>query len=605
MSQEGARRFPPTRFSELSNAQVRPVRPLWYFALVAAILLDVLGTVYVIRNVYEHDPHFARLGLVSQIEDDGSVTVESMLIDAQDRQAIEPGSRLIAIDGRPVAAFADTPQTTAALAAATGPVVDLTVRTARGKIVRHRAQRSDTGKAALEKVQVLSLDQRMGIRLATSLLTCLTLIGCALLLFLRRPRDPVCLLFSFAFLLFAAIIDPPLIMWLGTGWGTLLDWVSSAAWLALVLGIAVFPDGRFEPHWLRWLVVVLPVAALVLTIDAMPLLLTAVVAFLAPLALLGGIATKYRRYPPGIERQQIKWATLGFAVGLSSVGLAFVFVMLDLAGTGPNASLYNLLVVSLFTLGFLILALGLLVALLRFRLWEADRVISRSAVYAALALAIGIVWAASMDLLKVGVEYTLGEENKPVATAIGAILAAGVFAPAQAFVLKRTKNRFDSDRKRIEALITRLTAWRTTESPAEIASRALASLASAIHAGSAALLVDTRLGREVLAARDVADPEALAQPGADPASDARFVWRHALEDDDGPVGLLLIGPRTDANRYNDDERANCMRVLEPLAEALRIALKRQAQDEGVQRLFGSVEQRLARLENAGPKASPA
>ena len=50
--------------------------------------------------------------------------------------------------------------------------------------------------------------------LALALLTCATLITCAVLLFLRRPRDRVALLFSFAFLMFAAAIDPPLRMWL-------------------------------------------------------------------------------------------------------------------------------------------------------------------------------------------------------------------------------------------------------------------------------------------------------------------------------------------------------------------------------------------------------
>lgn len=601
MSAEGASRFPPRRFPELTETQLKWLRPLWYLALAAAVLLDIFGTVYVIRDTYDRDPHFAALGLVSQVEDDGSVTVESMVHDG--RQAIAPLSRIVAVDGKPLRELADTPETVAALAAATGPVVELTVGAPDGSIARHRIERSGRYRAAVEREQYLSLDQRMGIRLAIALLTCATLIACAVLLVLRRPRDPVCLLFSFAFLLFAATIDPPLTMWLGTGWGTLFDWISSAGWLCLVMGIAVFPDGRFEPRWLSWLVVAAPVGAILLTLDDLPLAGGAIIAFAAPLALLGGIAIKYRSYPAGIERQQIKWGAWGFASGLTSVATAFILLVLDLGGRGAGATLYNLAIVSLFTLGFLMLALGLLVALLRFRLWEADRVISRSAIYAIVAALVGIVWAASIDFLKFGVEYALGEENKPVATGIGAVLAAGLFAPTQAMLLRWTKRRFNADGKRMETLIARLHAWRTTETPAEIATRALASIAAVAHPGSSALLVDTPLGRELLAARDVADPQALAAAGADPARDPRVALSFPLEDEDGPIGLLLLGPRSDGNRYNEDERTNLHKVLEPLAEALRIALKRRDQTDRVHRLIGSVEERLTRLE--GDQPSPA
>ena len=47
--------------------------------------------------------------------------------------------------------------------------------------------------------------------------------------------------------------------------------------------------------------------------------------------------------------------------------------------------------------------------------------IGRSAISAAVTLLVGIVWTLSMDMLKVGVEWVLGEENTTVATIAGAV----------------------------------------------------------------------------------------------------------------------------------------------------------------------------------------
>ena len=46
-------------------------------------------------------------------------------------------------------------------------------------------------------------------------------------------------------------------------------------------------------------------------------------------------------------------------------------------------------------------------------------------------------------------------------------------------------------------------------------------------------------------------------------------------------------------------------LTEPLAEALRAALQRAQHAETVHVILGSVEERLARLEQGGPKLSPA
>jgi hypothetical protein len=319
--------------------------------------------------------------------------------------------------------------------------------------------------------------------------------------------------------------------------------------------------------------------------------------------LIGSHVAKYRRFEPGIERQQLKWAAFGFAIGLVLLTIAFMIV-----GVMPSSSqwqpLVGLLVLILFEGGFLAMAIGLLVSLIRFRLWEADRVISKSAVAGAVTLVVGILWTLSIDVVKTAVEFSLGRESPMIATVVGAILAAGIFAPTQAFAQRWANNRLGNDKDKIGALAPRLVAWRATERPDEIGQRALASLASTAHISSGAILMDTPRGRNLIAARDVMNPDALAEPGANPEGDGRFVLKLPLEDEDGPVGLLLLGPRSDYNRYNADELEGLRSIVEPLAEALRGAQRRVREVDSMQQTLSTVEERLARLEGGG-KTSPA
>ena len=587
----------------LSAERLTWVRVLWFAALALAIVLDIAGAVFVLRDTYRNDVAFGRIALASQIDNDGSVTFES-LPALTGAAAIPPGSRLVGLNGKPVAR--ETPIWTLAgrVAARDGEVVRLRLLLPDGRTVERRIAASDRYLARARAASPVDPNLRMIGRMAISLLTCLTLIACAVLLFLRRPQDPVALLFSFSFLIFAGVIDPPLLLWMAAGAGRAFDVYSTLAWLCLVVGIAAFPDGRFNPGPVRWILVVAPLAAIPLAIEEFPLLLGTILAFIAPLALLASHVVKYRRFEPGIERQQIKWAAFGFGAGLVLLSIAFLLAT-GLPDTGTPPPLISLTIVFLFNLGFLAMALGLLISLLRFRLWEADSVISRSAVSAAVTLMVGIVWTLSMDGLKLGVEWVLGEENEAVATLAGAVLAAGIFAPTQTLAMRWAKRRIEGDESRVRRLIARLAVWRTTEMPDEIAIRTLSALNAAVHCSCAAILVDGPRGLQVLASRDLDRPELLDSPGYDPSTDRRFTHSFPLEDEDGPMGLLLVGPRSDLNRYNVAQLKGLSALAEPLAESLRAALKRAHHAERVQLKLGDVEERLARLERGGPEPRPA
>jgi hypothetical protein len=601
MIRRRARRLLPRRLTLLAPWRLRWVRALWFLALALAVVLDIAGTVFAVREVYRIEPEFNRLALSSQTETDGSVTV-STIAGLDGTPTVAALSRIAAIDGAAVAR--DTPvwELAERLEAADGQVVALRIVDPEGVAATHRIAAADY-RARVADPGPFDRGARTAIRLVLSLLTCATLIACAVMLFVRRPRDPVALLFSFAFLIFAASIDPPLGLWLATGMGDWYDGYSTLGWGLLVIAIAAFPDGKFTPPAVRWVLVAAPLLAIPLAIDEVPLLIATVLAFVLPLFLLICHVIKYRRFAPGIERQQLKWAAFGFGSGLLLLTLAFVLLVATDTPVGPPV-IASLAIIALFNIGFMAMALGLLVSLIRFRLWEADAVIGRSAVSAAVTLLVGILWTLSIDLVKMAVEWVLGEENATVATVVGGVLAAGVFAPTQALAMRWAKRRLEGDESRITRLIGRLAVWRATETPEEIGVRTLSALHAAVHCNAAAVLVDGPRGLELLASRDVEDADELGMPSYEPGKDPRFTMRLPLEDEDGPIGLLLVGPRSDLNRYNAAQLRGLNDLTEPLAEALRAALKRAHHAETVHLKLGSVEERLARLEQSGPKLRP-
>jgi hypothetical protein len=249
-----------------------------------------------------------------------------------------------------------------------------------------------------------------------------------------------------------------------------------------------------------------------------------------------------------------------------------------------------MVIVLLFSLGMAVLPLGLLIALTRFRLWEADTVITRSAAYAVVTLVVGIVWAASSDLVKLVIEEVIGQESQAGATTAGAVIAAGIFSPTQSLVLGWTKRHFGSPLERIHDAAKRLKTWGLTETPAEVATRALAIIDEAVHPAACAIELDEAMGRELIAAREVIS-----------ADDPKLIERLKLADDETSVGTLLLGRRSDGNRYSKQELEAVREIVPPLAEALRVARGRFSRESMMQQRLDEMALRLAQLEGGTPK----
>jgi len=565
------------------------LRPLWMIVFGLAVLVVVISTIYALRATYWAQPLIYQYGMDFDVTTDGDLKVGTYAPYGQ-KPSVPLTSTVVSINGKPVPSDFQITKFAKQLEQAQGRPVSIGLRQPDGKMIELTQQR---GAIKSSPSALRDRDLRVAARLTSGLLACAALLVCGLLLALRRPNDPVAMLLAFAFVAIAASVDPPMQLWLWTNQDYMIDILGGVFFYLLLIALASFPDGIFVPRFLRWTVPLgIPLAILV-SVPGVDEDLQGILGLAALLGVLASQLIRFRREPKGIVRQQIKYAGFGFAAGI----LLTIAALTVSAAMGDDPSGYtplmSLTVLLLFSTGMAAMALGLLVALTRFRLWEADTVITRSAAYAVVTLIVGVVWAASSDLVKLVITEVMGRESEAGATTVGAVIAAGVFSPTQSAVLGWTRKRFGGPLDRMREVSSRMKKWALTETPEEVATRALAIIDEVIHPSASAIVMDTALSRELIAARD-----------ASSADDPELVEKMTLTDDEGPVGMLMLGRRSDGNRYNRQQLEAVHEMVPSLAEALRIARSHHSRESSMQQRLDEMAARLAQLEG-GPKPEPA
>jgi hypothetical protein len=247
-----------------------------------------------------------------------------------------------------------------------------------------------------------------------------------------------------------ALVAPFLLLRFPTGrllsprW-RVVEWITGAALVAFAVGITVNPgrveDTRFDnpmgiPGGLG--------DALSHLAGVYPIVLAGAVASLV------SVGVRYRR-SQGTEREQLKWivyAAVVIALGVAATGV--------IGSGGADSNLRTNLenVISTVSISFLPVAIG--VAVLRYRLWDIDRIINRTLVYAVLTVLLVAVYAG----LVVGLGAVTGRTGNPVVIAGSTLVVAALFGPArrriQALIDRRFyRRRYDAQRV-LAAFSTRL-----------------------------------------------------------------------------------------------------------------------------------------------------
>lgn len=242
------------------------------------------------------------------------------------------------------------------------------------------------------------------------------------------------------------------------------------AGLSYAYALLLFPDGRPVPRWRGWAQALLfaPVA----TVAAFYLLRAEGTARPASLIVLFGIVIpaagvvaqgyRFRRSAGAQEHQQARllfWALLPALV----IGILFVVKQGQLPTTteamaGRGLSELPVLTFRIFQPVFAIIPVALFAGLVRYRLWDVDRVINRTLVYTLLTATLGGAYVATIVLLqRVLSPLTQGQD---VAIAASTLAAAAAFGPVrgriQSFVDRRFNRRRYDAAQTIEAFTSRL-----------------------------------------------------------------------------------------------------------------------------------------------------
>ena len=291
------------------------------------------------------------------------------------------------------------------------------------------------------------------------------------LIFLRKPGDPVALLVAVMLVTWGpgndimvltpgALLPPePLAWW---HWPfVLIEYVAFMSWM---LFFYLFPSGRFVPRGARWLAVGWIVfAGLWNFFGATPLapLNWPKPLFAVAIAVLWGSfpvcqVYRYRRASDAVQRQQTKWVVFGVAVAVVGFLLTLVAVgppPVDLPQEQVGRGLVSMLLMDLFVLA---IPVSIGVAVLKYRLFDIDRLINRTLVYGLLTAILGLGYVGAVLVLS----QVLGQDRSDLAVAGSTLVVAAGFQPARHRIQTAVDRRFNRRRygaaKAIEAFSTRL-----------------------------------------------------------------------------------------------------------------------------------------------------
>lgn len=421
------------------------------------------------------------------------------------------------------------------------------------------------------------------------------------LLFIRKPADPVAALLSLGMLLYlvnSRMLVPSLtFVWTATG---------SVSGTMLWLGLLFFPDGRLAPRWWPFAVLLILSAAVLNTATFwIPAVLTVLqfVAFSALALTVAAVVGRFRAGSP-VVRQQMKFAMLGFVACFGLVVLGIVLTQAaPFAPTEGVRAWLGLLSGLAGSLAAVAIATGLLVALLRYRLYDADTAIGRSAAYGAMTIGFVVLFASSEKLIELLGQQYLGQSVGGVAGGVAAALAAVVIAPMHNKSHRWAQKRFQKALFRLRHGLPPLVGdLRETAGLEQIAGATLDALVAGVRARHAALIVGDRIvdAREIPAA-DVNRWSRTWTPAPHDGidrnrSDAVFPIRVPLEaEGHGRVGWLLLGSRPDGTLFGKSERDAIEDIAEPVARAVQVALRRQEREAVYESRFAALEQQIAEL----------
>jgi hypothetical protein len=219
---------------------------------------------------------------------------------------------------------------------------------------------------------------------------------------------------------------------------------------SLALFLVLFPNGRLVPRWML-LFLLLTIISTVSTVipptsrfssNNVPVWLNGLLNVLVFGSVIFSQIYRYRRVSTRVERQQTKWVVFGIIIVLIGVFVVLpifynFFPILNQSNI-PTSQIFGLVE---YPLVLLSLPLSIGIAILRYRLWDIDRIINRTLVYGTLTAILALVYFGLIFIL----QYLLGgiiNQNNDVAIVVSTLTIAALFQPLRRRIQRIIDRRF-------------------------------------------------------------------------------------------------------------------------------------------------------------------
>jgi hypothetical protein len=306
-------------------------------------------------------------------------------------------------------------------------------------------------------------------------------------------------------------------------------------------------------------------------------------------------------------KQQIRWALFGFSGYAVFKAISYGADLLKYS-TGSFAAQMGLELTAGLTFGLsmLVLQLGLLVALVRYRLYDAEAIISRTASAAFLTLAIGGTFAAVMEGIITGIQffYPNSETSQELAAMAGAVNAAVFIEP-----MNRTTHHWVErhlHKKLLHIREKEPELMRDTRDSArldEFLDNVLTKVIAGVLSVRGAIILDGKVEKATgVSEAEVGRWYSTHQPVHDKhvldciPGDHVFPLRLEIETSAKSLGWLLIGPRPDGSIPGEDEQEELEKIAQNLGRSINVVVSREEERNEIFRQLRIQNERIARIE---------
>lgn len=533
----------------------------------------------------------------------GNEMLVAPLVPSVARLGVRHGDVLLAIDAKPLDTELSDNRFYDQFHGPSGKMVRLTLRHADGSQQLIGIPRSGAYVRQAYDATGITFDQTYRFGFICFSVFLVAMWTMSILLVWRRAREPVAAMLAFG-ITFALL---PLVEFGFPLWVYALQGI--VMYVSTGLGLSLFPDSRFISR-VNWLVVAVVVLLSVISAVGLfytPLQVSVFVINFFLFAMIGwAVIIRYRRTPEGTERQQLKFFALGLFILVTCMVAASLLGIFWRPPAWGAVSWRQVINGPLFMLGFTSLSAGIVISMLRYRLYDADRTISRSIAIGALSLALVGIFTLS-ERLDRDVWRTMAwpRSGRMGGGGVGAAIAAIMIVPLHRRLDHWAEKRFQTKLTRFRddypALVGDL---RETMTPQAIANDLLDRALPVLKVDRGIVL----LGLTPIAKRQATDAEfndwrkdrdppevpGLYTDEDDPLLPTRLSFEAPGH---GRIGWLLLGPRPDGSSIGKDEREALTAIADPLARALNVAQNREARRSEDRSILNALKKRIDKIEH--------